>query len=106
MEAEEMKISRIDIIGQNGPTGEHYDRPPLTTTTLVCAIHRRGDDPYCGESATHVCLVHEGAGPFIELRQHAHAEPGTVKLCLDEMECVADVARMMIRDYPREANNG
>jgi len=67
------------------------------TTVLKVAVHPEGESPLLDESATHVSLVDDGGGPFIQLLQNiADFEQGRVRLELDEIGLVFAACRALI----------
>lgn len=67
------------------------------TTALKVAVHPKGESPLLDESATHVSLVDEGGGPFVEVRQtSSHLDPGCISLGFAEIEPVLAACRALI----------
>ena len=67
------------------------------TTVLKVAVHPEGESPLLDESATHVSLVDEGGGPFVEIRQNgAHMEVGAILLDFAEIKPVFAACRALI----------
>lgn len=67
-------------------------------TIIAIAVHPPGDNPIYGETATHVILEDEAAGPFIVLRQSFDGiKPGEVRLDLEELAAVYDAAKRLIQ---------
>jgi hypothetical protein len=68
-------------------------------TTVMCySVHTDDDSPVFGETATHVRLDDEAAGPYIVISQANNPEPkmGEISLVLDELEQVLICARKLM----------
>ena len=94
--------ARIDRIGSNGPTGEHYvERDPYTVTTLMVAVHP-AETAWLGSDSTVVVEIKdEGGGPWLEL--HSWDGPAVIE-SLAMLEAVADTARRLLAEA--EAGEG
>ena len=67
------------------------------TTPISFSVHGEGDDPVIGDSAIHVKVVEEGAGPFVELRSMAEgSEPGQILMDVEQLDLVAEAARKLM----------
>jgi hypothetical protein len=66
-------------------------------TVMSYAVHLDDDSPIFGETATHVRLADEGAGPYLVLSQanNPHAVVGEISVMLDELEQVLICARKL-----------
>lgn len=71
----------------------------LETTTLTVAVHRKGQNPVYGEGVTRVSVTDEAAGPFIEVRQVVESDEDCLRLDLDELEKVVEVARELVGGF-------
>ena len=69
----------------------------VKTTINSIAIHRAGDSPIFGESATIVRLDDEGGGPFIVIEQLTDTQPSVVKLDPDEITIVMRAVSRLLR---------
>ena len=69
--------------------------------SMKVSVYQEGNNPIFGEGVTHVSLDDEGGGAFILLEQ----EDRQLRLDLEELEVVADVARKLI-SATREADGG
>jgi len=71
-----------------------------TTTTTEVTVHRVGENPVYGESATRVRLDDEAGGFFIVLEQCREiGNDGEQRIRVDpeELELIAQTAREMLR---------
>lgn len=66
------------------------------TTTTQIVVHREGDNPIYGESATRIRLEDETGGLFVVLEQDA----GSVKLDPEELNIVIEAAKQLLADAP------
>jgi hypothetical protein len=73
----------------------------LTTTVIGMSIHAEGESPIFSETATHVMVADDSAGPFIVLRQFHQITPMELRFDLDELEDVLVAARRIMRDQPK-----
>lgn len=74
----------------------------LNVTTLKVSLHRPSDNPIFGDDVTHMSIEDEAAGPFFVLSQSTPVQFNEVRLSLDEIEKIAEVAREMMKQYPEE----
>lgn len=74
------------------------------TTPIAVSVHGDTDSPIYGESAVHVLIDDETAGPFITLRQVGNDDPkpGMVGMDIEQLEIVTRVARELIDAQPKE----
>jgi len=66
-------------------------------TPLAVSVHDDGDDPYCGDTATHISVLDEGGGPFIEIRQTLTGQ--AIRLNFGEIDAVAAAANRLAAEY-------
>ena len=67
------------------------------TTVLKVSVHPEGKSPLLSESATHVSLVDEGGGPFVEVQQiSSHLDRGCICLDFAEIKPVFAACRALI----------
>lgn len=78
----------------------------LQTTINAIAIHRAGDSPIFGESATIVRLDDEGGGPFIVIEQFTDTQPSVIKLDPDEITLVMRTASRLLRQGSIDRTRG
>ena len=67
----------------------------LLITPLMVSVHRKGDNPVCGEGAIKVTVDDEGGGPFIVLDSNSGMEDG-LRIDMDVIEAVTVAARKLI----------
>lgn len=74
------------------------------TTVIAISVHGENDNPMFGESATHVKIEDEAAGPFIVLSQAGHetAKTGEVQLDFEELNRIVAAAKRLERGWPVE----
>lgn len=70
---------------------------PVVTTPISVAVHYKQINPIFGEGATLVSLEDEG-GAFISLVQ----EGVSLRFDLEELEKIVEVARGLIKGYPKD----
>lgn len=69
----------------------------VKTIPIGYSVFREGESPIFGESATHVLVEDEAAGPFIVLKQ-SH-ELKEMRFDLDELLAIADIAKRLIQEH-------
>ena len=67
-------------------------------TTLTVSVHQPDTNPMYGLVSTHVSIDDEGGGGYVVLQQHDDVcEPGKIRLDLEELEEIVEVARALMR---------
>jgi len=67
-------------------------------TIMTVSVHRPDVNPVFGHGVTHVSIDDEAGGSFIILTQFDdNIEPGKVRLDLDELEEIIEVARELLK---------
>lgn len=72
-------------------------------TILKMSIHCPSENPIFGEYVTHIAIDDEAAGPFLVLTQSNPKQHNEIRLTLEELKKIAEVAREMVSQYPTEA---
>ena len=71
------------------------------TTVIAMSIHNESDNPIFGESATHVKIEDEAAGPFIVLSQGGETlEVGEVRFDFDEFDVIVAAVKQLNEGWP------
>lgn len=71
---------------------------PVLSTPIMLSVHYKNINPIFGEGATLVSLEDEGGGAFIILSQ----EGVSLRFDLEELEKIVEVARGLIKGYPKD----
>ena len=67
----------------------------MMSTITSITIHRKGDSPIFGESATVVSIQDEAAGIFFKVSQCTEENQGYVMLEVEEIEAILRAAKHM-----------
>ena len=75
----------------------------IKSTPIVVSVYREGDNPIFGETATHICIDDDAAGPFVVLKQrYDNTELGTVRLDIEELQIIIEQSKKMLEGYQDE----
>ena len=69
----------------------------MMSTITAITIHRKGDNPVFGNSATVVSMEDEAAGIFFKVSQCSKENQGHVLLELDEIKAILKAAKRMAK---------
>lgn len=71
----------------------------IKTAVTSYSLYLEGDNPIFGESALHVKVDDEGAGPFLVIVQENDDFQGTLRLDFDEVLPLFDLLNKLKREH-------
>ena len=77
----------------------------MMSTITSITIHRKGDSPIFGETATVVSMQDEAAGIFFKVSQCTEENQGYVMLEVGEIEAILRAAKRMAKQEGAKEND-